>query len=162
MASTAQQAAGTVTAAEIQRINEQMALLQAQLNQLELQARIAAKRTEIEGAANPASAAGAFDSSAAAPAVQSVAGLKGQVEAVLVFAGGLTQRVKAGDVIHDRHVAPGFAERGRAHGLQGRKMQRLAFGSAHVTRETSLSTASPGPLGAPAFSPAGPFPVPPR
>ncbi|HEX2544499.1 MAG TPA: type IV pilus biogenesis protein PilP [Ramlibacter sp.] len=146
-ASIASPPVGAGTAAEIQRINEQMALLQAQLNRLELQARIAAKHKEIEqastGGAAPA-AASAFDSRAGLPSVVSVAGLKGRLEAVLVFPGGLTQRVRAGDVIDERRVARVALNEVVLTDLQGKKVQRLAFGSAPLTREPANAAPNAG------------------
>ena len=148
------------TAAEIQRINEQMALLQAQLNRLELEAKIAAKRKEIEAATvvAPAAAQDAPDSLGGTPSVLSVAGLKGQLEAVLVFPGGLSQRVKVGDVIGQRRVGRVSLNEVLLSDLQGRRQQRLAFGSTPLTREGSAppgpptSTAGWPPPGSPALA----------
>ena len=142
------------TAAEIQRINEHMALLQAQLNELELQARISNKRKEIESAATSAGTASAFDSKAGLPSVQSVAGLKGRLEAVLVFPGGFTQRVKAGDVVDDRRVTTVSLNEVVLTDLQGRKVQRLAFGGAPAVRENTQATGTVPTL--PAYAPPVP------
>ena len=123
-------AAGSSLALQIQRINERMALLQAQLNELELQARISAKRKEIDSAGRSVRTDSAFDSRAGLPSVQSVAGLQGRLEAVLVFASGVTQRVKAGDVLDDRRVANVSLNEVVLTDLHGRNVQRLAFGVA--------------------------------
>lgn len=146
VASGASSARTASTAAEIQRINERLALLQAQLNELELQARISTKRREIQGAATSAGPDSAFHSTAGVPAVLSVAGRMGRLEAVLVFPGGVTQRVKAGDVIHDRRVAKVSLNEVVLTDLHGRKAQRLAFGSAPAVRELSPSYAPPPPV----------------
>lgn len=138
------------TAAEIQRINERMTLLQAQLNELELQARISSKRKEIENTASTSGTQSAFDSKAGLPSVQSVAGIKGRLEAVLVFPGGVTQRVRAGDVIDARRVAKISLNAVVLTDLHGRKVQRLAFGTAPVVREVApFAGTSPTP---PAFA----------
>jgi type IV pilus biogenesis protein PilP len=138
------------TAAEIQRINERMTLLQAQLNELELQARIGAKRKEIESTATTAGTPSAFASHAGVPSVQSVAGLKGRLEAVLVFPGGVTQRVKAGDVIDDRRVTKVSLNEVVLTDLQGRKAQRLAFGAAPAVRENApVAGTGPGVFASP-------------
>ena len=62
-------------------------------------------------------------------------GLKGNLEAVLVFPGGVTTRVKAGDVIDERRVAKVAINEVVLTDLKGRNVQRLAFGSSAVTRE---------------------------
>src|SRR5436305_700921 len=123
------------TAAEIQKINEQMTLLQAQLNQLELQARIASKQKEISGTPAARMLQSSFDTRNGNPSVVSVAGLKGNLEAVLVFPGGVTTRVKAGDVIDERRVAKVAINEVVLTDLKGRNVQRLAFGSSPITRE---------------------------
>lgn len=133
------------TAAEIQKINEQMTLLQAQLNQLELKAKIASKQKEINGASAAGVVQSSFDSKIGNPSVVSVAGLKGNLEALLVFPGGVTQRVKAGDIIDDRRVARVGLNEVVLTDLKGKNVQRLAFGSAPVTRE---NTPLPGSAGA--------------
>ena len=144
------------TAAEIQKINEQMTLLQAQLNQLELKAKIASKQKEMNGT----SAVGiqsSFDSKSGNPSVVSVAGLKGNLQALLVFPGGVTQRVKAGDVIDDRRVARVALNEVIPTDLKGKNVQRLAFGSSPVTRE---NTPLPGAASAPAPLPGLPGAMP--
>lgn len=135
------------TAAEIQKINEQMTLLQAKLNELELRAKIAAKQKEINGTApDAASAQSSFDRKNGIPSVVSVAGLRGNLEALLVFPGGVTQRVKAGDVIDDRRVAKVAINEVVLTDLKGQHVQRLAFGASPMTREnTPMQTAAGGP-----------------
>jgi type IV pilus biogenesis protein PilP len=123
------------TAAEIQKINEQMTLLQAQLNQLELKARIASKQKEINGTAASPPLQSSFDAKSGNPSVVSVAGLKGQLEAVLVFPGGVTTRVRTGDVIDERRVAKVAINEVVLTDLKGRNVQRLAFGTSAMTRE---------------------------
>jgi type IV pilus biogenesis protein PilP len=146
------------TAAEIQRINEQMTLLQAQLNQLELKAKIASKQKEIAGAAPALQSS--FDSKSGNPSVVSVAGLKGNLEAVLVFPGGVTQRVKAGDVIDDRRVAKVAINEVVLTDLKGKNVQRLAFGSAPMTREHTPLPGTNGVQPAMLSLPGGGAPLP--
>ena len=131
-------------ALQIQRINERMALLQAQLNELELQARISAKRKEIDSAGHSPRTDSVFARRAGLPSVQSVAGVKGRLEAVLVFANGVTQRVQAGDVLEDRRVAKVSRNEVVLTDLHGRSVQRLAFGGAPLVRE-STPVAGPPP-----------------
>jgi len=137
--------AGSVaTAAEIQKINEQIALLQAQLNQLELKAKIASKQKEIKGDSEDSRLPSSFDSKQGTPAVVSVSGLKGKLEAVLIFPGGVSQRVKEGDVIDDRRVAKVALNEVVLTDLKGRNVQRLAFGTSPIVREKPLTQAQPG------------------
>ena len=156
---TIQTPAATISsgsAAEIQAINESMTVLSAQLMKLDLQAKIAAKRKEILTLeAPPAPAAGAPVAAASAnplgsgygtPSVVSVSGLKGSLEALLVFSGGVVQRVKVGDVLGDRKVRSIAINNVELTDLKGNRLQRLAFGTTAVTRE-----ASSGMPGAPAF-----------
>lgn len=145
------------TAAEIQKINESMTLLQAELNRLELQAKIASKKKEIGAAgAGSESAQSSFDSKAGNPSVVSVSGLKGNLEATLVFPGGVTQRVREGDLIDERRVARVALNEVVLTDLKGRNVQRLAFGSTPVTREkTPMPPAqASAPLGFPTPLPA--------
>jgi type IV pilus biogenesis protein PilP len=143
------------TAAEIQKINEQMTLLQAQLNQLELKARIASKQKEINGTAVVDPVQSSFDTRKGNPSVVSVAGLKGNLEAVLVFPGGVTTRVRTGDVIDERRVAKVAINEVVLTDLKGKNVQRLAFGSSAMTREQTPLLPTGG------LAPAGMLPLPP-
>jgi type IV pilus biogenesis protein PilP len=141
------------TAAEIQKINENMTVLQAQYNQLELKAKIAAKQREI-GAQAGGDALSSFGSKNGNPSVVSVAGLKGILEAVLVFPGGVTQRVKTGDVIDDRRVAKVAINEVVLTDLKGKTVQRLAFGTSATMREATPSTQNTGSMPFPPGMPA--------
>jgi type IV pilus biogenesis protein PilP len=142
--SAAMSSKSSASAVELQTINENMTVLAARLAQLELQAKIAAKQKEITGIVTPVNAT-SLGGSWGAPSVVSVAGLKGNLEALLVFPGGVVQRVRTGDVLGDRHVL---------HVLKvsinevvigdqkGKNLQRLAFGisgSSPVSKDVSLS-----------------------
>jgi len=123
-------------AAEIQRINENMTVKSARLGELNLEAQIATKQKEINALkATTGAGAGAFDSARGTPSVVSVAGLKGALEAVLVFPGGAVQRVKAGDVIADRKVVSVGINEVLLADLKGRNVQRLGFGSSAMSRD---------------------------
>lgn len=133
------------SAAEIQKINENMTVLSARLAQLELQSKIAVKQKEITGLGGVTNFS-PLGSATGAPSVVSVAGLKGHLEALLVFPGGVVQRVKAGDVIGDRKVSKVSINEVVLTDLKGSNLQRLAFGTAAVTREANTSSSSPMPL----------------
>lgn len=153
----AQTASTGGTAAEIQRINENMTLLSSRLAELELKSKIAAKEREIRQA-EPLANSSPLGSSVGNPSVVSVAGLKGSLEAVLVFPGGVLQRVKVGDAIGDRRVSLVSINEVQLTDMKGKAPIRLAFGSSAITRENTLTSSSPGSLpvglpGPPAMSP---------
>jgi type IV pilus biogenesis protein PilP len=124
----------SAAAMEIQRINENMTVLQAQLNQLELQVKVAGKKRDLSGLKGYG-AQSSFDSKKGNPSVVSVAGIKGHLEAVLVFPGSSTQRVKEGDIIDDRRVVKVAANEVILADLKGKNTQRLTFGTSAVIRE---------------------------
>jgi type IV pilus biogenesis protein PilP len=101
--------AGAESAAEkIAKINESIAILTAQKAELELRAQIANKQAEIDksGAGSAGYAGGAGRQASAGghdiglPVVRSIEGMDGRLVAMLVFSGGLMQRVKQGEKIH--------------------------------------------------------------
>lgn len=130
----------SANAEEIRRINEEMTVMTARLAQLDLQAKITARQKEISGTDKTAdSLRSPLSSSASTPSVVSVSGLKGHLEAVLVFPQGLSQRVKKGDVIGDRKVAVVAINEVVLTDVSGKNPQRLAFGTSAtpITRESS-------------------------
>jgi type IV pilus biogenesis protein PilP len=129
-------------AQEIQRINENMALLQTQLNQLELQVKVAEKKKILNGLNGGGSTFSSFDPNKGNPSVISVAGIKGQLEAVLVFPGGSTQRVKEGDVIDERRVTKINANEVVLANIKDKSQQRLTFGTTAIVRESSIGSPS--------------------
>ena len=148
------QTPGSNTAAEVQRINESMTLMSARLAELELRAKISAKEREINQGAGLANTA-PLGSSAGNPSVVSVAGLKGQLEAVLVFPGGLVQRVRVGDVIGDRVVSVVAINQVILTDSKTKSTTRLAFGATAAAKEQSAlagqgTNASGMPPGLPA------------
>lgn len=131
------------SAHQIQKINENMTVLQAQLNLLDLQFKVASKRRELIEI-NGDTVASAFGSKNGNPSVVSVLGLKGQLEALLVFPGGVTQRVKAGDLIDDRRVLSINVNEVILTDLKGKNPQRLAFGNAATLIKASNAPSIPG------------------
>lgn len=127
-------------AQEIQKINENMTVLSAQLGQLELKAKIAAKQHELDQSVDDDFSS--FGHKKGNPSVVSVSGLKGHLEAVLVFPGGVTQRVKAGDVIDDRRVSRVSIDEVVLTDLKGGKVQRLGFGTTATIREVASPSQS--------------------
>ncbi|MFC6281229.1 type IV pilus biogenesis protein PilP [Polaromonas aquatica] len=137
----------SATAAEIQKISENMTVLQAQFNQLELQAKIAAKQRELMAVSG--GMVSSFGSKNGSPAIVSVAGLMGSLKAVLVFPGGVTQRVQEGDVIEDRRVSKIAVNEVVLTDLKGKNVQRLSFGTTPITREAGSSIPGSGAIQAP-------------
>ncbi len=143
-------------AEKIQVINENMTILQAQLNELELKAKIAAKQKELNGMQG-GSTFSALGSSLGDPSVIYTQGLKGHVEALLAFPGGVVQRVKPGDIVGDRKISRVSLNEVAFTDLNGKNERRLAFGTTAVTRDSSSTAAggAPGQGGFPAPAPAG-------
>lgn len=132
-------ALSAATAQEVQRMSESMTIFQAQFNLLELKAKIAEKQRDL-ATLDGSDAVTSFGRKAGNPSVVGVAGLLGSLEAVLIFPGGVTQRVKAGDVIEGRRVQKIAVNEVVLADMKGKNPQRLAFGSASVTREEPRTT----------------------
>lgn len=143
------------TAAQIQSINENMTVLQARLNEMELKAKIAAKEKELIGAQGGSSFT-ALGSSLGDPTVIYTQGLKGHVEALLAFPGGVFQRVKPGDIVGDRKIARVLLNEVALTDLNGKNERRLAFGTSAVARDTGTAApATPSQVSYPAPVPPG-------
>lgn len=82
-------------AARIAEINERIAVMSAQLAELEMQSKISAKRTEIDKAAEVSRGIAVDDSFI--PSVREINGVDGRIWAVLNVAGGNTQIVRVGN-----------------------------------------------------------------
>lgn len=97
-------------AQEIARINERIAILSAQLAEIELQSRIATKQAEITKLTTPQpreamptspviTAEDLVDDNA--PTIREISGVDGQLYATLVMGDGSVQSVRAGDQVGD-------------------------------------------------------------
>lgn len=89
--------AGT-TAEEIARINEQIAVLAAQKQKLQLEVDIASKQAEITKLAGMG--APVNTDRGVTPVVRSIEGADGKFYATLAFGNGVQQTVKVGEKIH--------------------------------------------------------------
>lgn len=127
------------TAFEIQKINENMTILQAQLSQLDLQVQLATKRRDLSGLNGETTGFSSFSAKKGNPAIVSVAGLKGHLEAVLVFPGGATQRVKVGDVIDERKVTTVSRNEVVLTHLKGKNTQRLSFNTSATMNDVPVA-----------------------
>lgn len=82
-------------ASRIAAINERIAVMSAELAELEMQAKISAKRSEIDKASETSRAFAMEESFI--PSVKEISGIDGRVWAVLNVMGGNTQTVRVGD-----------------------------------------------------------------
>lgn len=82
-------------ASRIAAINERIAVMSAELAELEMQAKITTKRTEIDKASEATRTIAGDDSFI--PSVKEISGIDGRVWAVLNVVGGNTQTVRVGD-----------------------------------------------------------------
>jgi hypothetical protein len=128
------------SAAAIAVINERMSVMQAQLLQLELEARIEAKRAEIHGMK---SAGAPILDDGFAPTVLEIGGIDGNLTASLVVPGGNVQIVRVGDAVNGwtvRHISVNALTLAK-----GKTVKRLAFGSSPTS---STTPAEPRPQSA--------------
>lgn len=82
----------SAAASEIAAVNERLAVMSARLAELELQAKIAAKKSEISKVNAPS-----FVDESFTPSVSEIGGIDGKIWAKLVVQGGNTQTVRVGD-----------------------------------------------------------------
>lgn len=119
------------SAAAIAAINERMSVMQAQLLQLELEARIEAKRAEIHGMK---SAGAPVLDDGFAPTVLEIGGIDGNLTASLVVPGGNVQIVRVGDAVNGwtvRQITVSALTLAK-----GKTVKRLAFGSSPTSAAT--------------------------
>lgn len=116
------------TAAAIAEINEKMSVMQAQLAELELEAKIAAKRAEISHSKN--GGASQIDDGFT-PTVLEIGGADGKLIASLMMPGSNVQTVRVGDTVGGWTV-----KRISVDALtlaRGKDVKRLSFGSGPAT-----------------------------
>lgn len=128
-------------AAQIAEINERIAVMSAQLAELEMQSKISAKRTEIEKA--EAASRGLAINDDFIPSVREISGVDGRVWAVLNVPGGNTQTVRVGDRVGAWQVTQIL--RDSVSVKRGKETIRLSFGFNAPQPETSPSTQLPPP-----------------
>lgn len=87
----------SVAAEQIANINERLAVLSAQLAELEMQAKIAEKQAELNKAKNPV-ASNTFSDNYV-PSVDYIDAVDGKYKASLYLQGGNTQSVRVGDKV---------------------------------------------------------------
>lgn len=112
-------------AARIAGINERIAVMSAELAELEMQAKISSKRAEIDKTAEAGKATANIDDSFI-PSVNEINGIDGRIWAVLNVAGGNTQTVRVGDRVGAWRVTQILPDSVTVK--QGNDAMRLAFG----------------------------------
>lgn len=133
----------SVSASEIAAINERMSVMQAQLAELELQVKIAAKRDEIRRLnAGPIVPDDGFT-----PSVVEIGGIDGKLTANLMMQGGNVQAVRVGDRIGGWQIKDITID--SLTMVKGKESKRLAFGTA-VAQPQMATPPIPGtPIQAP-------------
>lgn len=140
-------------AAEIAAINERIAVMAAQLAELEMRAKIAAKQSEIKAAKSLGKEHSSTLDDSFIPSVSEISGIDGRIWAVLNMRGGNTQTVRVGDQVGGWRVAEILPDSVTVQ--KGSERARLAFGPGAPQPQPPGSF--PGPVGAPAGMP--PFPT---
>lgn len=124
----------SAAANEIADINERVAVLSARLAELEMQAKIAGKLTEI----NKADGSSAGDTYI--PTVMSISGIDGNFRASIYVRGGNTQSVRVGDRVGAWKIKNIQVDSVTVQ--KGREVLRLGFGSSPATQDAG--TGMPG------------------
>lgn len=140
-------------AAEIAVINERIAVMAAQLAELEMLAKIAAKQSEIKAAKSVGKERSFALDDSFIPSVSEISGVDGRIWAVLNVRGGNTQTVRVGDRVGGWRVIEILADSVTVQ--KGSEKTRLAFGPGAPQPQPSGSI--PGPVGASPVMP--PFPT---
>ena len=131
----------------IAEINERMSVMQAQLAQLELQAKIAAKNDEIRRY----NKAPEVMDDGFTPAVVEIGGVDGKLTANLLVQGGNIQTVRVGDKVGAWDIKAISID--SLTMSRGKDLKRLSFGSYVQTPQQG-----PGALGTPGMIPGMPLP----
>lgn len=130
-------------AARIAVINERIAVMSAELAELEMQAKISTKRAEIDKVSEAGNSSASSLNDGFIPSVKEINGIDGRIWAVLNVAGGNTQTVRVGDrvgVWRITHILPDSVTVKR-----GDDTMRLAFGL-NTPQPTPQASGTPGGL----------------
>jgi type IV pilus biogenesis protein PilP len=140
------------TVEELKELADRTAVLEAQLKAAELENKIQQQNSELNARGSAAKrSASSLDSDAeyGTPTVAYVEGVKGALEAVLVYRGNVRQRVKEGDAVYGAVVKKITLNEVVLIDVKSRSNVRLQFGTTPVTRDAST------PGGIPAVLPPG-------
>lgn len=144
------------TTNELQTTSERIAVLEVRLKELELENKVAQQASDLaqrgQGAKKNSSSLDSYVDYGT-PTVALVEGIKGSLEAVLVYRGNVRQRVKEGDSVYGALVKRISINEVTLVDQKSKVQQRLQFSSANITRESSASGVPGAPL--PPSMPAG-------
>ena len=146
------------TAEELQALADRTAILEAQLKAVELENKIQQQNNDLlaRGAAakKPVTVTNPVDRDTdfGTPMVSYVEGIKGALEAVLLYRGNVRQRVKEGDVVYGSIVKKIALNEVVLVDVKSKSSTRLQFGTTPVTRD-SATTGQAG--GVPTVVPPG-------
>lgn len=141
------------TAEELQQLADRTAVLEAQLKAVELENKVQQQTNELAArgtAARRSATSLESDSDYGTPTVSYVEGVKGALEAVLLYRGNVRQRVKEGDAVYGAVVKKISLNEVVLMDVKSRANVRLQFGTTPVTRDTSAQAG-----GIPAVLPPG-------
>lgn len=160
---------------ELQEINQRRAVFEAQLKEAEVQKKLmdinaqmglmetgkkaaAAAKLNPGAPANPAASQphAGLDFERGIPTVAYVEGLKGKLEAVLVYRGNARQRVKLGDVVNGTLVEKISLNEVVLKDVKSKATIQLQFSTTAIPREPAGLMGQAGGVGMPAGSPAVP------
>lgn len=133
-------AAADSTADHLARINEEIAVLTAQVKELDLRLQIATKKSEIERLAG----GDASGRSGEMPVVRGIEGMDGKLRATLAFGGGVQQTVVKGETTRGGWTVAEINVNAVSL-VRGKEKVRLGFGN---EPPPSSADASSGPGGA--------------
>ncbi len=130
----------TTTAEELQQLADRTAVLEAQLKAVELENKVQQQTNELAArgtAARRSATALGSESDYGTPTVSYVEGVKGALEAVLLYRGNVRQRVKEGDAVYGAVVKKISLNEVVLLDVKSRSNVRLQFGTAPVTHDSS-------------------------
>jgi type IV pilus biogenesis protein PilP len=131
------------TTEELQQLADRTAVLEAQLKAVELENKVQQQTNELTArgtAARRSAASIDSDSDYGTPTVAYVEGVKGSLEAVLVYRGNVRQRVREGDAVYGTVVKKISLNEVVLLDVKTRTNVRLQFGTAPVTRDAAIPT----------------------
>ena len=130
-------------AEQVRQINEEIAVLSAKLQKLEIEAKIAGKTAEVQKAETANGSVGMFGgASDEMPLVRAIDGMDGKLVATLVMRGGAVQTVREGErfgVWTIKAITVNAVVIGR-----GKEIVRLHFGNEPSSGSGLAATNNPG------------------
>lgn len=139
---------------DIRAMSERTAVLEARVKELEADLKVQELTAKNVMARRSSSTLDA-DMNYGTPTVAYVEGAKGSLEAVLLYRGGVKQRVKTGDAIYGAVVQKISLNEVVLYDVKAKAPIRLQFSSGPVTRDPQTGTAAGVPTVLPPGMPGG-------